>query len=116
MRRTWNTWVSPTIGIVTIGTGKIGFGPACAAAGAASVRPAAVIAAAAVSTLRRVVFVMASLPDICRFLSNGSLRAKCGAGQWPALYVLSRDAIEERANFLRARVRVSRGDVIGIAR
>src|SRR5690242_15863568 len=58
MRRTWNTSVSPTIGIVIIGTGKIGLGAACAAAGAASASPAAVIAAAAVRTLRRVVFAM----------------------------------------------------------
>src|SRR5690349_15905969 len=116
MRRTWNTLVSPTIGIATIGTGKIGLGAACAAAGAVSARPAAVIAAAAVSTLRRVVFVMASLPDFVVSFLNASHRAKWRAGQWPALYVLSRDAIEERANFLRACVRVSRGDVVGIAR
>jgi hypothetical protein len=58
MRRTWNTWVSPTIGIVTIGTAKIGFGPACAEAGVAPATPAAAIAAAAVSMSRREVFVM----------------------------------------------------------
>src|SRR4051812_20895334 len=105
MRRTWNTLVSPTIGIETIGTGKIGFGAAWAAAGVASARPAAVIAAAAVSTLRRVVFVMASLPDFVAFL-NASHRAKRRAGQWAALYVLSRDAIEERAHLLRADIRI----------
>src|SRR5713226_7572519 len=32
MRRTANTSVSPTIGMVVTGTGKIGFGPACASA------------------------------------------------------------------------------------
>src|SRR6476469_5994346 len=70
MRRTWNTWLSPTIGIVTIGTGKIGFGAACAAAGAASAMPAAVIAAAAVSTSRRDVFVMVLFPGFGGFVSS----------------------------------------------
>src|SRR5262249_23497307 len=70
MRRTWNTWVSPTIGIVTIGTAKIGFGPACAAAGEASAMVAAVTTAALASRSRRVgeeVFFISYAPgdDIC---------------------------------------------------
>src|SRR6478609_6966120 len=64
MRRTWNTWASPTIGMVTIGTGKIGFGPACAAAGATSAIDAALAAAAIASSSRRVgeIFFMFCAP------------------------------------------------------
>jgi hypothetical protein len=59
MRRTWNTSVSPTIGIVVAGTGKIGFAPACAEAGLASVIAAAAAApAVAASRSRREVFFM----------------------------------------------------------
>src|SRR5271167_4135344 len=45
MRRTWNTSLSPTIGIVVAGTEKIGFGAACAPAGAP--RAAAPVSASA---------------------------------------------------------------------
>src|ERR1700756_1766494 len=51
MRRTWKTAVSPTIGMVVIGTAKIGFGPACAAAGVTS--EMAATATAPVATARR---------------------------------------------------------------
>src|SRR3954447_3892542 len=73
MRRTWNTWVSPTIGMVTIGTGKIGFGPACAAAGATSAIDAALAAAAIASSSRRVADLsfMFCAPFLC------SLGASC---------------------------------------
>jgi hypothetical protein len=50
--------------MVTIGTGKIGFGPACAAAGATSAIDAALAAAAIASSSRRVgeIFFMFCAP------------------------------------------------------
>src|SRR6266851_8758044 len=62
MRRTWKKSVSPTIGIVVDGTGKIGFGPACAAAGPGSAIAALTAApAAAAKRSRRDVFLMMKL-------------------------------------------------------
>src|SRR5256885_16984408 len=58
MRRTWNTSVSPTIGIVIAGTGNIGFGPACASARAPCVTaPASASAPDAKIVLRSTVFI-----------------------------------------------------------
>src|SRR5437763_10852132 len=78
MRRTWNTSVSSTIGIVVIGTAKIGFGPACAAAGTAA--PAAAVSASApvASSVRRSSEVMALFPSLLLLLANGKARAGHG--------------------------------------
>src|SRR3954468_22310381 len=57
MRRTWNTSVSPTIGMVTAATGNIGFGPACAAAGWLRAAPASASAPVARMVLRSMVFM-----------------------------------------------------------
>src|SRR6202022_87555 len=64
MRRTWNTSVSPTIGIIVAGIGKIGLGPGCALAGLMSVIATATVApAAAASRSRREEFFMAISPE-----------------------------------------------------
>src|SRR3954466_10525744 len=52
MRRTANTSVSPTIGMVVAATGKIDFGPACAWAGVVVAAPASASAPVA-RTARR---------------------------------------------------------------
>src|SRR5882672_2907522 len=64
MRRTWNTSVSPTIGIVVAGTANIGFGPACAAAGALCVAAPASANAPVARIIRRSISFMGVLPCI----------------------------------------------------
>src|SRR3954471_20540494 len=67
MRRTWNTSVSPTIGIVTAGTGNIAFGPACAAAGSLRVAAPASASAPVARMLRRSMLSMGVLLFVCWF-------------------------------------------------
>src|SRR4051794_30383579 len=67
MRRTWNTSVSPTIGMVTAGTGNMAFGPACAAAGALLAAAPASAKAPVVSMLRRSMRSMGVLLSVCWF-------------------------------------------------
>src|SRR5229473_518824 len=62
IRRTANTSVSPTIGIVVAGTGKIGFGPACAAAGALLAAAPVSASALVTSTVLRSTFFMGVSP------------------------------------------------------
>src|SRR6267142_1578107 len=62
MRRTGNTSVSPTIGIVVVPTGKIDFGPACAAAAPPCMAvPASASAPVARMVLRSTLLIGASL-------------------------------------------------------
>src|SRR3984957_16115311 len=80
MRRTWNTSVSPTIGIVVIGTAKIGFGTDFAAAGALCVAaPASASAPVASMVLRSRVF-MAS-PCLSRTCSTAYLDRHAAPGK-----------------------------------
>src|SRR5882757_2151415 len=66
MRRTGNTSVSPTIGIVLTLTGKMDFGPACAAAGPAWVAaPASASAPVARMVLRSTVSMRVLLVCFC---------------------------------------------------
>ncbi len=68
MRRTGNTSLSPTIGMVTAGTANSGFAPACAAAGAliavAPARAAAPVARIVLRSMTEVSFlIMAFFPS-----------------------------------------------------
>src|SRR5665213_828917 len=83
MRRTGNTSVSPTIGIVVTGTAKIDFGPACASAEALCVAaPASASAPVASKVLRSTVVIGILLVAFFRFgcVSSRLRRARQGDG------------------------------------
>src|ERR1700686_5382911 len=79
MRRTGNKSVSPAIGIVVAGTGKIGFGPDCAWAGIVCVAAPASASAVDARMVRRSTVFMGIFPVLVLFdrLSSPAF----GAGQ-----------------------------------
>src|SRR5258708_2126882 len=120
MRRTANTSVSPTIGMVVAVTGKTVFGPAWAAAGVVAAAPA--IASAPVgSTALRAILSMDVLSSL-RFLSS-----RKGPRQARALpYILSAGSVldlgrqlaaigRELGHHLLVQPDVHAGGVVGVA-
>src|SRR3984893_15369486 len=83
MRRTWNTSVLPAIGIVVAGTGKIGFGPACAAAGSPfAAAPVSARAPVASTLLRSTLFMKCPLSCSC-FLPEAYLASRGARDKTP---------------------------------
>src|SRR3954471_7015058 len=79
MRRTANTSVSPTIGMVVAATGKIDFGPACAWAGVVAAAPASARAPVA-RIVRRSRWSMGVLPLALVAYCRSRKRPAPGAG------------------------------------
>src|SRR4051812_18473773 len=87
MRRTWNTSLSPTIGMGTAGPANIAFGPACAAGGALCGGAPASASAPPATMLRR------SIVSMGIFLSElfvvGACLDRPAAARNPALDLVS---------------------------
>src|SRR5258707_10313011 len=90
MRRTWNTSVSPTIGMVIAATGNIGFGPACAAAGRLCAAPASASAPVArmvrrstvsIGVLLRLILLLRAYLDRQPALDNPALGLGAGTSK-----------------------------------